>query len=347
MSDQENETLSLMDELSAAWEEHENAEISEDEAVEPAGEPQEANQLTESGAGISNELAEPGGDSQDAGPEAAQSAEVQQREEPAVDAAPKGLSPGMRENWKNLDDQTKAEFKRYEERIGGMAQKYANDARRAQAMDKVLQPYNQLFQMNGGVQNILPGLLQTGATLQQGNEVERARTVAALINQFKVNPAQVADFLKGNQAKPSQESQFEDAINQRLAPIQQQLARYQQRDQQMQRQGQKQLADEVAQFAQNPSNDFYNDVREHMADIMDVAASQGRQMGLQEAYDAACWQNPEIRKVLQARQSQGQVQSRKRAASSIHGTPSGEGSTAAPNDLRGALEQAWQNSNRM
>ena len=347
MSDQENETLSLMDELSAAWEEHENAEISEDEAVEPAGEPQEADRVAEGGADISNESAELSSDSQDAGSEAAQSQEGQQREEPAVDVAPKGLSPGMRENWKNLDDQTKAEFKRYEERIGGMAQKYANDARRAQAMDRVLQPYNQLFQMNGGVQNILPGLLQTGAALQQGNEVERARTVAALINQFKVNPAQVADFLTGTQAKPSQESQLEDAINQRLAPIQEQLKQFQQREQQFQQQGQQQVMDEINAFANDPNNDFYNDVREHMADIMDLAAKQGRQMGLKEAYEAACWQNPEIRKVLQARQSQGQVQSRKRAASSIHGTPSGEGSTAAPNDLRGALEQAWQKSNRM
>ena len=55
----------------------------------------------------------------------------------------------------------------------------------------------------------------------------------------------------------------------------------------------------------------------------------------------------EIRKVMLARQSQGQVQQRKRAASSIHGTPGGEGSSSSPADLRSTLEQAFQNANRM
>ena len=251
----------------------------------------------------------------------------------------------MRENWPNLDRQTKDEFRRYEERIGGMAQKYAHDARRAQAMDKVIQPYSQLMQMNGGPQNILPALLQTGAALQTGNEVERARTVASLISQFQVNPAQVAGFLKGENPEPSQNEQIQQIINKQMAPVHQQLQYYQQRDQQMRQQGQEQIKGKIREFAQ--ANEFYGDLSETMADIMDIAARNGREMGLQEAYDAAAWQHPEIRKVMLARQSQGQIQQRKRAASSIHGTPGGEGSNAAPADLRSTLEQAFQNANRM
>ena len=334
------EDTSLMDELTAAWEEHENVEISEDAPDEPAGEPSapaEPIEASTDDGGIIQQVES--GEPANVNPESPVS------EAAPVDEAPKGLSVGMRENWKNLDSQTKDEFKRYEERIGGMAQKYAHDARRAQAMDKVMQPYSQLMQMNGGPQNILPGLLQTGAALQTGNEVERARTVASLISQFQVNPAQVAGFLKGENPEPSQNDQIQQMINKQMAPVHQQLQQYQQRDQQMREQGQEQIKGKIREFAQ--ANEFYGDLSETMADIMDVAARNGREMGLQEAYDAAAWQHPEIRKVMLARQSQGQVQQRKRAASSIHGTPGGEGSSASPADLRSTLEQAFQNANRM
>ena len=337
------EDTSLMDELTAAWEEHEDGEIHEDATDEPAGEPLSLSEAVQDTAGEPSPL-QPveGGESGEINSQAGQG----QVDAPApVDEAPKGLSVGMRENWKNLDRQTKDEFKRYEERIGGMAQKYAHDARRAQAMDKVMQPYSQLMQMNGGPQNILPGLLQTGAALQTGNEVERARTVASLISQFQVNPAQVAGFLKGENPEPSQNEQIQQMINKQMAPVHQQLQQYQQRDQQMREQGQEQIKGKIREFAQ--ANEFYGDLSETMADIMDIAARNGREMGLQEAYDAAAWQHPEIRKVMLARQSQGQVQQRKRAASSIHGTPGGEGSSASPADLRSTLEQAFQNANRM
>jgi hypothetical protein len=337
------EDTSLMDELTAAWEEHEDAEIHEDATDEPAGEPLGVSEVVQDTAGEPSPLQPVEGS--ESGEINSQARQGQADAPTPVDEAPKGLSVGMRENWKNLDSQTKDEFKRYEERIGGMAQKYAHDARRAQAMDKVMQPYSQLMQMNGGPQNILPGLLQTGAALQTGNEVERARTVASLISQFQVNPAQVAGFLKGENPEPSQNEQMQQMINKQMAPVHQQLQHYQQRDQQMRQQGQEQIKGKIREFAQ--ANEFYGDLSETMADIMDIAARNGREMGLQEAYDAAAWQHPEIRKVMLARQSQGQIQQRKRAASSIHGTPGGEGSSAAPADLRSTLEQAFQNANRM
>ena len=335
------EDTSLMDELTAAWDEHESEDAEELDAgpvEEPTAEaPTEAPTEAPVEAAVSGAMESAS---------VAVDKQATEKDAPvADDVAPKGLSVGMRENWKNLDGQTKDEFRRYEQRIGGMAQKYAQDARRAHQMDKVMKPYAQLMQMNGGPQNILPGLLQTGAALQTGNEVERARTVAGLISQFGVNPAQVAGFLKGENPEPSQNDQLQQMINKQMAPVHQQLQQYQQRDQQMRQQGQEQIKGKLREFAQ--ANEFYSDLNETMADIMDIAARNGREMGLQEAYDAAAWQHPEIRKVMLARQSQGQVQQRKRAASSIHGTPGGEGSSASPADLRSTLEQAFQTANRM
>lgn len=336
------EDTSLMEELTAAWEEHEN-EIPEDEADQPPSQLEEGDAKpletggNESGddtlvkASRNNEI--PSGEKTGNGSTA------------SVDNAPRGLSPVVRNKWKNYDNDTKEEFKRYEDRISGMAQKYAEKARRADAMDKVIQPYSQLMQMNGGPQNILPGLLQTGAALQTGNEVERARTVAQLISQFKVSPSHVADFLDNKEPKKTKQDEVDLLVQQRLAPFQQQLQTLQKREYEAQESGKKKIASELQDFAKN--NEFFPALRESMADIMDIASRNGREMNLKSAYEAACYQNPHIRKVLLARQSQGQVQQRKRAASSIHGTLGGEGSGAASADLRATLEQAFQNANRM
>jgi len=336
------EDTSLMDELTAAWEEHEN-EVPEDTADESSSEPEEIDGpiiRAESDEGGDNPVRENVRDN-----EIPSNKKVNKGQVPSVDDAPKGLSPIVRGNWKNYDSETKNEFRRYEDRISGMAQKYAEKARRADAMDAVIQPYSQLMQMNGGPQNILPGLLQTGAALQTGNEVERARTVAELISQFKVSPSHVADFLENKTPKKTKEDELNSLVEQRLAPFQQQLQKMQQREHQAQQQGKQQINSELQSFAKD--NEFFPAVRESMADIMDIASRNGKNMDLKSAYEAACYQNPHIRKVLMARQSQGQVQQRKRAASSIHGTPGGEGSNAASTDLRTTLEQAFQNANRM
>ena len=65
--------------------------------------------------------------------------------------------------------------------------------------------------------------------------------MASLISQFQVNPAQVAGFLKGENPEPSQNEQIQQMINQKMAPVHQQLQQYQQRDQQMRQQGQEQI----------------------------------------------------------------------------------------------------------
>ncbi len=80
----------------------------------------------------------------------------------------------------------------------------------------------------------------------------------------------------------------------------------------------------------------------------------GEPIGLSEAVQDTAGEPSPLQPVeggesgeINSQAGQGQVQQRKRAASSIHGTPGGEGSSAAPGDLRSTLEQAFQTANRM
>ena len=58
-------------------------------------------------------------------------------------------------------------------------------------------------------------------------------------------------------------------------------------------------------------NEFYNDVRSDMADLLDMAANRGRQMSMQDAYNTACAAHPQISKVMAGRQAQQSVQQKK------------------------------------
>ena len=263
------------------------------------------------------------------------------------DKPPVGLSPEAREEWANVPPAVKDHIARNEQRMEGMAQKYGHNAKRAEAMDRSLAPYAQLFAMNGGPGETLPALLQTASQLQMGSGPQKAQAVANIIKQFGIDIKTLDNMLVGESPpqEVQQQSQIEQMLNQRLQPLQQQLGVYQQRDQQMAQQAQGQVANEVNTFGSQ--NEFYNDVRSDMADLLDMAANRGRKMSMQEAYNTACAAHPQISKVMQSRQSSKSVQQKRQAASSIYGTSGGSMAASAPNSVAAALNDAWDSAGRM
>jgi len=329
MDIEENDTL--MENLSAAWDAVE-AEEPEEPAIDD----------------------EPVIDDEPLAAEAPEGEEPVASEEPPAEAQqasdletpPAGLPPEAREVWKDVPPAVKAAISKREEDYSRGIQMYANNAKRAQAMDKTLAPYQQLFAVNGGPQNTIPGLLQTASVLQMGAPAQKAEMVANLIKQFGVDVRALDNALVG-QAPPKemqQNSQFEQMLNEKLTPLQQQLQHYQQREQMGQQQAQQQIQTELQQFAQ--SKEFYADVRADMADLMDMASNRGRQMSLEEAYNTACAAHPQISKILNGRKSADEVGRRRTAASSIHGGPGGSMS-ADTTSLTAALNDAWDNAGRM
>ncbi len=265
-----------------------------------------------------------------------------------TDFAPKSLSAAARETWRDVPHAMKQEILKREADYQTGIQKYAENAKRAESMDAALQPYQQLFAMNGGPGETLPGLLQTASVLQMGSPIQRAEMVAQLISQFGVD-VQTLDGVLSGQGVPQQaqqQDQVQQAIHQALQPYQQFMHQQQVQAQQVQQNQQMEIGSEIQRFASDAKNEFYGDVRSSMADIMDLAANQGREMTLQEAYETACQLNPEIRGILQTRSQQQQLQNSQRAGASIHGSPSGNGASPTDMGLRQAIESAWDNAGR-
>jgi hypothetical protein len=263
------------------------------------------------------------------------------------DKPPVGLSLEAREAWKDTPDSVKADIVKRENDYAAGIEKHRNASERVQGMDKALQPYQQYLQMNGGAGQALQGLLQTGSALQMGSPQQKAQVVANLIQQFGVDIKSLDSMLVGEAASPEtqQQNQFEQMLNQRLGPMQQQLQGYQQREQQQAQQAQGQVAQEVTNFGAN--NEFYNDVRGDMADLLDMAANRGREMNMDEAYRLACSNHPQISKIMSGRTSQQSVNQKRAAASSISGSPGGTGGVNAPNSTMAALNDAWDSVGRM
>jgi hypothetical protein len=105
----------------------------------------------------------------------------------------------------------------------------------------------------------------------------------------------------------------------------------------------------VVAFGADPKHEFIEDVRDMMADLIEL----GKVNNLEDAYAAAIWANPNTRQILLQREAQsraGSKQSRanaaRRASSSVHGAPTAgrvapNGATGEQLSLRAEIEAAF------
>ena len=105
---------------------------------------------------------------------------------------------------------------------------------------------------------------------------------------------------------------------------------------------QAEMGNTIQQFANDPANEFYSDVSAQMADLLDMAGNRGQNMSLEDAYKMACNAHPQISEIMKRRADQSQVDQRKQAASSIHGTRGGAGGAqTGRSSIEQALNDAW------
>jgi hypothetical protein len=257
---------------------------------------------------------------------------------PDTEVPPVSLPPAAREVWKDTPAAMKEAIARREADYAKGVEKYRENAQRAQMMDTALQPFQQYIGMTGqSPPQVVNNLLQTASMLQMGSPVQRAQTISQLINQFGVD-IQMLDSILADGAPPPQNQ--EDLIRQaaRDEARREFEAQKQYEYQVAQQKIMGSLTNEIAQFG--AGKEFYTDVRMDMADILDMAASRKIDMPLEEAYRRACLIHPEISRILETRNKQP-TQSQRRAASSIRGNQGGVISESEPDDLKSAIEKAW------
>jgi len=275
------------------------------------------------------------------------------------DRAPQAWRPEVREHWAQLPETVRSEIQRRETEHARFIQE-SSEARKAhEALMRTIQPYEAFIRAeNSNPMQAIDNLMSTAARLRTGTAPELAQMVAGLVKQFGVGRfgngfiEQLDSALAGQTpVHDPQQAALEQALNQRLAPMQQMLTQFQQAQVAQQHQVTQSAHNEVAHFLSNA--EFGEDVREDMADLMETATRRGQNLSLADAYKKACMLNDNVRAVISQRvQAQGAqqttqaAQKARSAAVQVSGSAPMGALRQDPTDVRSAIEAAIAMSSR-
>jgi hypothetical protein len=253
--------------------------------------------------------------------------------------APQSWKPGAREAWASVPPDVRAEVYRREKEAARVVQESHQARGVTEYVQQLHQRYAPALQAEGvDVLTAAGNLMDLSSRLRFGQPHEKAAIAAQIIRGYGVDVEALANALDGQQ-QPQQRQQpmmdpRVDQLLEELNSVKQQRAEA----------VQQKAVGEVEAFGEG--KEFFTDVREDMADILEVAARRKIDLSLEQAYERACKMQPDIAKVLEAREAakragtgRQSTQQARLAASSVRGTP-GTVSTSQPDNLRGAIEAA-------
>lgn len=264
---------------------------------------------------------------------------------------PQSWKPGAREAWGSLPADVRAEVHRRERETARIVQETAQARQVTEFVGKLQQQFAPALQAEGvDALTAASNLMNLASRLRFGTPVEKAQLAATIVRNYGVDVNALADALDRipggivqplhGQPQGVQPGMYQDP---RVDQLFQQL---EQAKQARIEQTVQAATTEVEAFGAN--KEFFDDVREDMADLLEVASRRGIDMTLEQAYDRACLMHPDIAKVLEARKAaesagtaRQSTQRARVAASSVRGTPA-TASTPQPADLRGAIEAAFE-----
>jgi hypothetical protein len=265
--------------------------------------------------------------------------------------APQSWKPQIREHWATLPTEVREEIIRRESQV------QAALADSAEARDVVAQfldtisPYEAFIRAeNSDPFSAIRYMMDTAVALRTSPPQSKAQLVANIIKQYGVDIGMLDAALVGQAPAYDPNIQhFQQMLEKELAPIRNMMGQLGQVAGRRQHEVEARASSDVETFSAAPGHEFYEDVRETMADLLDVATRRGITMSLQDAYDKACAMDPSISKVVEARRLQSQAQQQqqradqaRRAGSSMPSggpAPAG-GAQPDTSSVRGAIEAA-------
>jgi hypothetical protein len=260
---------------------------------------------------------------------------------------PQSWKPGAREAWAHLPPDVRAEVHRREREAQSVLQETTQARQVFSYLQNLEQRYGHAIQAEGA-KNVIEAaenLMGVATKLRFGTPVEKASLIANYVRHYGIDIQMLDNALAGLPPVPAGAQPQGPAGGQFQDPrVDQLLQQIESAKQQRQQQAFQAAADEVETFGSD--KEFFADVRDTMADLLEVASRRGLDLTLQDAYDRACLMNPDIAKVIEARRAaqaggnrMRSTQAARNAASSVRGTPASV-STSQPGDLRGAIESA-------
>jgi hypothetical protein len=219
---------------------------------------------------------------------------------PAAIKAPQSWSPAVRDKFGTLAPEVQQEITKREREIETKLGQTSQERRIAQDFMSVSSPYQAHFNTIGvHPMEATKELLRTGYILHTGTTQQKTELLSQMIKKFvpQNELAALDDALAavyGGQSVPQQQG-LPPEINARLSKIEETFQNNQQLIQQKQ---DKEVNTTIEAFANDPKNEYFNDVAPQMIGLL----QSGVCADLQSAYEQASWANPTVRKAMQAKQ---------------------------------------------
>lgn len=260
--------------------------------------------------------------------------------------APQSWTPAEREHFAKAPPEVQAAVSR-REREAALALQEAAPARKFQEeFNRAVSPFVSVLRAEGVTDPMqaVGATLNLLTTMRMGTPQQKAQTVAKFIHQYGVDVPTLDGVLSSapaQQAPPQPEFRDPrfDQLMSHLTTAQQQRSQHARAQQQT----------ELMAFAEDPSNNFFEDVREDMADRIDALERRGQKWTVKDVYDQAVWARPELRDIMQkraaaeaAKAQTASTQQARQAAVSVKSTPTTGASTpSTPKTYRDIVSASW------
>jgi hypothetical protein len=273
---------------------------------------------------------------------------------------PRGWSVASKAAFDTLPESVKADIAKREDEVANGFAKYAEY--------KPLEQYVEMARQNGkSLPDVLAAYQSAETTLQNDTvnglvqlsrmyNAHPVELIAGIARTYGINLAALAGQAQGapNQNGAAQPQAFDprlashlQALDQRYKSLEQKI-RDQERGQEEAEQSS--VNGEIAEFGSNPEHKYFDNVRPMMGQLIRTGAADN----LQDAYEKACWANPDIRKLFvdeqfSKREAEAKAKAEKvkaTAKSLPHGSPhpgaartAGNSNASVRDDIAAAFEE--------
>jgi hypothetical protein len=220
--------------------------------------------------------------------------------QPQALKAPQSWKAEAREAFNAAPPLVQQEALRREKEISTTLAQTAAERKLASEFLATAQPYEAMYRSKGMDPLVAAkNLFNADYILNHGNTQAKVSLVGTLLKGWSSDELSALDgYLAGNAPTKAQTAQIDPVLQQKLDRLEQFANQQSQVAQQEQQRAQVSVNNDIETFANNPKNEFFNDVAPHMVALLQSGAAST----LPEAYEQACYANQSVRKVLTQRE---------------------------------------------
>lgn len=264
--------------------------------------------------------------------------------ENADDKAPLAWKPAERELYSKADPALRAIISRRELQVEQVMSRSAGARQFTTEFMQTVQPFAQAIREEGSTPlEAVKNLFTTAYMLRTGDAETKAKVAADILMNYKIDIPTLDKILSG-QLPALSPAQLPPEVLRRIERGESAATRLEQVEKERERVLAETAQAEVEKLQGKP---FFEDLRESMADIIEVKARRGNKISMEQAYELAVAADPEISKILGQRSRAADASAAatlaraRKAGSTVNGAPASTGGGAVAATRREQLEAAW------